>query len=276
MATLFSRVRPHLVTFFLALLLAGVALPGRSQTFDLKIVRQHSDEHCTSGYLSVDGRTIAYTLERPWQGNASDISSIPPGTYGAELRYDKERDDYWTIQLRGVPGRTAVQLHIGNTTADTTGCLLVGTRLTSNLCSVIDSGGALRRIKQAFYGDDDPVMSPNKSIRVTIVDDRVTFEGTWTQSCSIFPGQSELIFARSGASYSGRVRKNSGPLTGTFSLSDVSADDRTKRLNFRWTPPEGYAEQTFSCQLGDDRLDCSVSIPTAWDSSKSCTYRRSR
>src|SRR4051812_10269499 len=81
--------------------------------FRLTIARKHKSATCTSGYLAVNGNIIAYTLELPWLGNAPLISSIPDGTYGGILRYD--HPDKWRIQLTGVPGRSNVQIHTGNT-----------------------------------------------------------------------------------------------------------------------------------------------------------------
>ena len=72
--------------------------------FTLTIARKYSDANCTSGYLAVNGTIQAYTLERPWAGNAPLLSSIPVGTYNGILRYD--HSDQWRIELQGVPGRT--------------------------------------------------------------------------------------------------------------------------------------------------------------------------
>jgi hypothetical protein len=54
----------------------GIAQPI---DFKLTVARKHKDHNCTSGYLAVNGKVIAYTLELPWKGNAPLISSIPDG-----------------------------------------------------------------------------------------------------------------------------------------------------------------------------------------------------
>jgi hypothetical protein len=141
---------------------AGVAQPA----FVLTVARKFSSDSCTSGYLAVNGKIIAYTLELPWQGNAPMISSIPEGRYGATLRYD--HSDRWRLELTGVPGRSNVQIHIGNTTADVRGCILVGTGVGEDLCSVTGSRAAYADLKEAFYGSPDPVMTPNKDITVVV------------------------------------------------------------------------------------------------------------
>ncbi|HTR41056.1 MAG TPA: DUF5675 family protein [Pseudomonadales bacterium] len=157
-----------LVLTCLCLLLDQVTnASGDSKSFTITIYRQYSDRKCTSGYLAVNGNIICYTLERPWQNNESNISSIPAGTYSAIIRYDKT--DHWRLQLTNVPDRSGIQIHIGNQTSDTEGCILVGMQLDHDLCTLRDSAGAYRRLKHAFYGSDDPVMTPDKTISVIIV-----------------------------------------------------------------------------------------------------------
>lgn len=134
--------------------------------FKLTIARKHRDANCTSGYLAVNGKIIAYTLERPWLGNAPLISSIPEGSYGATLRYD--HPDKWRIELTGVPKRTNVQIHTGNTPDNTEGCILVGLKLGPDLCSVLDSKKAYEALRTAFYGSPNPSSTPNKRITVIV------------------------------------------------------------------------------------------------------------
>lgn len=149
-------------TMFLA---CGLA---KAEDFKLSVFRQFPGKKCTSGYLAVNGNIICYTLERPWADNQQNISSIPAGTYTAFLRYDHA--DHWRLELRNVPGRTNVQIHIGNQPDQTKGCILVGKKLGPDLCSLENSADALKAIKTAFYGTDSPNSTPNKNISVEIVD----------------------------------------------------------------------------------------------------------
>ena len=125
-----------------------------TEPFRTQIARKHSDGTCTSGYLAVNGSITAYTLELPWQGNEPLISSIPSGLYDGTLRYD--HTDQWRIELVGVPGRGNVQIHTGNGPDQTEGCILVGLKLGIDLRSVQDSKAAYRKLKNAFYGSEDP------------------------------------------------------------------------------------------------------------------------
>lgn len=142
---------------------------GRSQsaTFELTLYRQNSSAACTSGYLAANGQIICYTLELPWNNNAPFISSIPVGTYPATLRYDHA--DKWRIEF-DVPGRPNVQIHTGNTTDNTAGCILVGMQLSADLCSISagTSKPAYDALRTAFYGTPNPVATPNKQIVLKI------------------------------------------------------------------------------------------------------------
>lgn len=124
-----------------------------------------TSNNCTMGYLVADGEVICYTLELPWEDNSNFISCILPGTYNGILRYDKT--DGWRIQLEDVPNRTAVQIHIGNYTKDTKGCILVGTGAKTDDCSVQNSILAYSKLKEAFYGTSTPNSTPNKTITIS-------------------------------------------------------------------------------------------------------------
>jgi hypothetical protein len=140
--------------------------------FAISISRKHASETCTSGYLSINGRTICHSLELAWNGNKPLISSIPAGKYDAHLRYDGSKG--WRVELENVPGltedRSHVQIHTGNTPADSEGCILIGTGISQDLCSVSGSKDARKKLMKEFYGTESPTATPNKDITVTVED----------------------------------------------------------------------------------------------------------
>lgn len=142
------------------------AAMAQQADFKLTIARKHKDAKCTSGYLAVNGKVVAYTLELPWKGNAPLISAIPDGTYGGTLRYD--HPDKWRIEFTGVAGRGNIQIHTGNTPDDTEGCIIVGLSLGPDLCTVQDSKAAYEALRTAFYGSPNPTTTPNKKITVSV------------------------------------------------------------------------------------------------------------
>lgn len=74
------------------------------------------------------------TLEKAWENNARSVSRIPAGEYGIKRETDgrwirKYRDKWghkFIVELTDVPKRSEIQIHIGNSTIDSEGCILVG------------------------------------------------------------------------------------------------------------------------------------------------------
>ncbi|MGG7581694.1 DUF5675 family protein [Rhizobium sp. Nf11,1] len=109
----------------------------------LTLRRIHTANGATIGVLSGLSHTL-YTLEEAWRENQPKISSIPAGTYqcvphGWEPGATVSKPKVW--QLQNVPGRSAILIHVGNTTKDTEGCILagMGMMVTQTLSSISDS-----------------------------------------------------------------------------------------------------------------------------------------
>lgn len=69
-----------------------------------------------------------FTIERPWRSNEPRTSCIPEGEY--ELRLGMfNRGGYECYEVLGVPGRTLIKIHIGNTMDDVIGCIAPGKAL---------------------------------------------------------------------------------------------------------------------------------------------------
>jgi hypothetical protein len=114
----------------------------------VSIHRAHKGDDCTSGQILIDDKIIAYSLERPWEGNIPLISSIPAGRYHGFVR--TKTKDRWRIELTDVPDRTNIQLHIGNFLSDGVGCIMIGSNLTKNLCQLVDGEAGFNSFKLAF------------------------------------------------------------------------------------------------------------------------------
>jgi hypothetical protein len=88
--------------------------------------RAHHGDDVTLGMLKfqdVEHRPI-YTLENPFIDNKPYISCILPDSYVCDKFNGAKFKDVW--QLMGVPDRSHILIHHGNTEADTSGCILVG------------------------------------------------------------------------------------------------------------------------------------------------------
>jgi hypothetical protein len=92
------------------------------------ILRLWRSELCVTGVLHhVVSEWSCDVLELPWKNNEPRISCIPAGDYEAELQWSPKRQRM-VYELLGVPGRTEIQVHSGNTVEDTEGCILLGER----------------------------------------------------------------------------------------------------------------------------------------------------
>lgn len=99
--------------------------------------RLEQDAHATLGELrDPKGNRLCWTLENRWRNNERRVSRIPAGKYKVILR----NHGGWharlgqrlpqihkgAIELQGVPGRSAILIHPGNSHTETEGCILPG------------------------------------------------------------------------------------------------------------------------------------------------------
>ena len=143
-----------------------------ARPFTLEIQRNATcNDGETTGLLIVDGQEVGRTLELPWHGNANDVSRVPAGVYAAFIRQDGSRG--WRIELRDVPERGNVQLHVGNYSHQTKGCVLLGRSLANEgtSCRTVDSVGAISDVQAAMArASDNGVSSQQLEISVVIRD----------------------------------------------------------------------------------------------------------
>ena len=114
----------------------------------------------TRGLLTLPRGSTYQTLELPWRGNDHDVSCIPDGTYTLVRHVspliqritgynpDTGNGHRWTWMVAGVPHRSFVLLHPGNTIRDTDGCILPGnaTGKLHDLPAVLNSRAAFEDI----------------------------------------------------------------------------------------------------------------------------------
>src|SRR5262249_1287186 len=133
------------------------------------ILRRYEGPECVAGEIRLGTKLLAYTLERPIEHNIPLISSIPEGEYAAFIREDGGK---WRLELRDVPARDKVQIHIGNVIPNTVGCILVGRRMPKpEACEIFDSKEALDVIDKELT-DLRLRLPPDQSIVVTITSQR--------------------------------------------------------------------------------------------------------
>lgn len=90
----------------------------------------------TFGRLTVNDKQW-YTVERPWEGNKQQVSCIPEGVYTLRQRASQviARSTGGAYargwEVTGVPDRSFIMIHPGNTMDDLLGCISPGKILTS-------------------------------------------------------------------------------------------------------------------------------------------------
>lgn len=113
----------------------------------LKIARLSPADAPQIGMLLIDGIPRMITLELPEKFNATQVSCIPEGTYVCKRVHNRNTSGGMfiatTFEVTNVPGRAGILFHVGNTSKDTHGCILLGTRIAP-------SGFAILQSREAF------------------------------------------------------------------------------------------------------------------------------
>lgn len=91
-------------------------------TFEIKRFLTSPDG--TFGVFVINNKPVCVTCENAWRDNKKALSCIPDGKYHVTRHSGTRYKNVW--RLNGVPGRSAILIHWGNTEADTDGCILVG------------------------------------------------------------------------------------------------------------------------------------------------------
>lgn len=151
---------------------------------ELRLERIASDEDCTRGVLTVDGRFQCFTLEDEFrEEKVAHETRIPAGRYRI-VPHPRSR---WVPRLRkrfgptigryallleDVPQFTGILIHPGNTDKHTSGCILVGNTCLTE--SIGDSRSAYRDLAARVV----PALDANEPVHITILDRDLADEET--------------------------------------------------------------------------------------------------
>jgi hypothetical protein len=125
----------------------------------LTLVRQFQIADATIGALSIDGKFQCHTLEDIQRDKKiAGKTAIPCGNYNVTLeasprfsaKYKERGLGAKLPRLHGVPGFEGVLIHIGNTAADTHGCILVGSWARSSKNAISGSTAAYKKLHKAL------------------------------------------------------------------------------------------------------------------------------
>ena len=121
----------------------------------VRLLRISESNGATCGVLFIDGFPLFSTLEPEWADNKEKISCIPCGEYKL-VRVDSPKFGQ-TFEITGVPNRSLIRMHWGNTDADTEGCPIVGLqfgKIRGKPC-VWRSREAHEQFMEALHGIDE-------------------------------------------------------------------------------------------------------------------------
>ncbi len=92
----------------------------------LMLKRVDHRDWATYGVLIGPVGPVIVTLERPYADNFGKMSYIKAGVYQAKRTFSP-KFKIETFEVAGVPGRSRILFHAGNTAEDSEGCILTGT-----------------------------------------------------------------------------------------------------------------------------------------------------
>lgn len=91
----------------------------------LKIIRNESTKDYTSGIFSL--QKLGVTIHRGATLELGEGKCIPKGEYNIKWRYSPKNKTFTPILYNeNVSMERFIEIHVGNTTKDTLGCILVG------------------------------------------------------------------------------------------------------------------------------------------------------
>jgi hypothetical protein len=114
----------------------------------------------TLGTMEVDRDYCCYSFELPWKLNEKYISCIPLGEYHGY--WDPEEEKY---RIEPVEGRTGIQIHVGNSVKDTTGCICTGIHFEEDGEFIYFSTSAFDKLKMMLGTDPFKVVVRIHEIR---------------------------------------------------------------------------------------------------------------
>jgi len=154
----------------------------------LTVVRTQFGTDATNGLLFIDGIFECYTVEDQYQAvKVMHETCIPEGTYDIEFRkiggfherYSKRYKNahYGMLHLQDVPNFTYILIHAGNTSDDSSGCILTTTTQTDLDSAKAGFGGQSQLAYKRMYDKVAKVLLQGKKVEIEITTIDKLFEG---------------------------------------------------------------------------------------------------
>lgn len=119
----------------------------------LELIRLEKTEFGVVSILRINKEIFSCALEPPDKNNAADISCIPAGQYFVLPVQSPKFGNTFTVS--GVPNRSNILFHAGNTKEDTHGCILLGETIgkLKGERAVLNSGATFKRFLDLLSGE---------------------------------------------------------------------------------------------------------------------------
>lgn len=95
------------------------------QQIDAYLCRIRQSDKTVGVIINTKGDSFE-TIELPWLDNKPCVSCIPDGTYEYVREYSPNKGRI-VVELKGVQGRSEIQIHAGTKTDHVKGCIGIGT-----------------------------------------------------------------------------------------------------------------------------------------------------
>lgn len=126
----------------------------------LRLIRDSFTDAATMGELFIEQEHVCFTLELPNRDGLPN-SCIPQGIFKVELApspkflqsHDPFVEQYASAMphINGIPHRSLIMIHFGNTVADTDGCVLIGLDRSGE--TVLESRAAFKDLYARIEAD---------------------------------------------------------------------------------------------------------------------------
>lgn len=119
----------------------------------------------TIGEITLEGKHVAYCLEdvvrKPGEAKVYGKTAIPAGRYQLVMTMSNRFKKVMPL-LVDVPGFQGIRVHSGNTSADTEGCLILGTTPGK------DFVGESRKACTKFYAQLKKLLDAGNQVWITV------------------------------------------------------------------------------------------------------------
>lgn len=132
---------------------------------NIELFRQDITDTSTIGRLSIDGVFECFILENPLALNPAlgpEHIAIPAGTFPLKVRYS-ERFKRLVLEICDVPGRSDIEIHPGNTSQSTHGCLCPGQQKAPNFV------GNSKVASDALYERVAPRILAGETVNIEVI-----------------------------------------------------------------------------------------------------------